>query len=61
MVLIPKVNADTQDIVLLEVLWILLEAVMDNRIKTVVQFHYILNGFSAGIGEGAAIMYLKLT
>ena len=47
---------DTQGIDLLEVVWKLVEAVIDTRIKPVVQFHDVFHRFSAGRGAGTAIM-----
>ena len=56
MVLIPKGRADTWGIRMLEVVWKLVEAVIDTRIKPVVQFHDVFHRFSAGRGAGTAIM-----
>ena len=52
MVQIPKGNADTRGMGLLEVVWKVVELVNYNRIKTVVQFHDVLHGFRAGRGGG---------
>ena len=52
LVLIPKLNADTGGIGLMEVVWKVVEAVMYIRIKTVVQFHNVLHEFFAGRGRG---------
>ena len=60
LVLISKGNADTRRIALLEVVWKVVEAVIDTRIKSVVQFHNVLQGFCAGRGAETAIMELKL-
>ena len=60
MVMIPKVNVDTKGIGMLEAVWKVLEAAIDTRIKSVVQFHNVLQGFCAGRGAETAIMELKL-
>ena len=58
LVIIPKVNSANQGIRLLEVVWKVVEEVIDTRIKSVVQFHDILHGFCAGRGKGTNIMEL---
>ena len=60
LVKIPRVNADTGGLCMLEVLWKMVEAVIDTHILKVVQFHGFLHGFFAGRGAGTAIMELKL-
>ena len=60
LVLIPKLNADTQGIGLLEIVWKVMEAVIDIQIKSVVQLHDFLYRFHAGRGVGTAIVELKL-
>ena len=60
LVLIQKFNTDTQGIGLMEVVWKVVEVVIDTHIKTVVQFHDVLHGFSAGMGTGNSIMELKI-
>ena len=45
LVLIPKVNADNGGIRMLEIVWKVVEAVIDTQIKAVVQFHDVLHGF----------------
>ena len=60
MVLIPKVNEDTRWIELIEVVWKVVEAVIDTRIKTVVQCNDVLYGFCKRRGMGTAIMEIKL-
>ena len=47
LVLILKANVDNQGIGLIEVVWEVVEAVIDTQIKSVVQFKYILQGFFA--------------
>ena len=46
LVLIPKGNADTWDIRLLELVWKVVEAVIESWIKSVVHFHNVLHGFA---------------
>ena len=43
LVLIPKVNSDTQEIRLMEVMCKVFKAVTDNRIKTAVHYHDFLH------------------
>ena len=57
---IPKGNADTQGIGLLEVVWKVGEAVINTRIKSVVKLHNVLRGVFTGRGTGTTIMELKL-
>ena len=58
--LLPKGNADTWGIGILEVLWKILEAIIDTRIKTEVMFHDVLHGFYACRGTGTAIIGIKM-
>ena len=51
LVLIPKGNIYTRGIGLLEVVRNVVEAVIDTRIKKVVQFNDVLYGFCAGGGR----------
>ena len=60
MVLIPKTNMDTQGVGVLGSEWKVVEAVIDNWIKTVVQFHNFLHVFCTGRGLGTAIMDIKI-
>ena len=46
---------------LLEVVWKVVEAVINNWIKLVVQFHNVIHGFHAGRVIGTAIMELKVS
>ena len=50
LVLIPKGNAYTWGIGVLELVWKAVEAMIDTHINTVVQFHNVLHGFRAGGG-----------
>ena len=54
LVLIPKSNSDTRAIGLLEVVWNVVNAVIDTYIKTAVHFHDVLHRFCAGRGGGGA-------
>ena len=45
MVLIPKRNADTRGIKMIDVVRKVVEVVIDTRIKIVAQFHDVLHGF----------------
>ena len=56
LVLIPKGNSDTWGIRILEVVWKVVEAAINARIKSVVQLHNVLHGFSTGRRMGTAIM-----
>ena len=60
LVLIPKGTTDTRGIILLETLWKLVEALINTRLKTSLQMHDVLHGFSDGRWTGTAIMELKL-
>ena len=53
LVLIPKLNADTQGIVLIEVLRKVVESVIYIRVKMAVQFHEVLYVFFALLVKGA--------
>ena len=56
LVLIPKLTADTWGIRLLEVVYKLVEAVINTIIKSALDFHDFLNGFREGRGAGTAIL-----
>ena len=60
MILIPEGNLDTRGIGILEVLWKLMEAVIDTRINRILFFHYVHHGFRGGVGTGTSIVELKL-
>ena len=60
LVLTPKGNTDTQGNSLLETLCKVTEAIIDTRLWSSIQFHYVLHRFCAGRGKGKATMYLKL-
>ena len=51
---------NTWGIGMIEVAWKVVEALIDTRIKAVVQFHYVLHKFHARGVKGKAIMDLKL-
>ena len=63
--LLPKGQADHRGIGLIEIVWKLLEAIIDTRVKKVVSFHDILHGFQgrypgsqAGTGVGQVPLLL---
>ena len=60
LLIIPKLDAYTRGIGMLEVVWEVAEAVIDTRINSVVQFHDFLHDFCAGGGTGDNIVELKL-
>ena len=61
MVLIPKGNSeDFRRIGLLEVIWKVLEKVIDAQLSSTIDFHDALHGFRAGRGCGTGIMEAKL-
>ena len=60
LVLIPKVTTKTQGIGLLEILWKVVEDLIDTRLRASLQLHDVLHGFRTGRGTGTAIMELKL-
>ena len=57
---VPKGNADTWGIGLLEVFWKVVETVIETHIKLLVQLHNVLHRFWSGRGMGAAIIELIL-
>ena len=60
LILTPKVNVNTLGIVLLEVVWKVMKAVIYTQIKTVVQLHDVLHRLFLGRDTGTAIMVIKL-
>ena len=58
--LLPKINVETQGTSQLKVLWKVVKAIIDTRVKMPVKFHYILHGFHAQQGTGTAIMELNM-
>ena len=60
LVLNPKRNVDTRGIGLLEVVWKVVEAVINTIITSVVQLNNVLHEFFSGSGTGAAVVELKL-
>jgi len=59
-VLLPKPNGGTRGIGLLEVAWELMEAIIDARVKEVIEFHDCLHGFCSGGGTNTATVEAKL-
>ena len=60
LVLILKGATNTRVIGLLETLLKAVEVLIDTRLRTSLQMHNVLQGFSSGRGTGTAIMELKL-
>ena len=60
LVLTPKGNTDTWGIWMLEVLWKIVEAIIDTWIKMVVMFYNVLHGLLASRGTRMAMMDLKM-
>ena len=60
LIILPKVSVYSRGINLLEVLWKVVEAIIDTRIKIVGKFHGVLHGFHASRSTGMAIMELKM-
>ena len=60
LVLIPKGNEYNQGINMIDVMWKVVEAIIDTRIKTLVTFHDILHVFCASTGTGTASMELNM-
>ena len=60
LVLLPKGNTDTREVVLLEFQWKAAKGIIDTQIKTAVMFHDALHGFSACRGTVTAIMELNI-
>ena len=60
LVLIPKGNTDTRGIRLMETLWKVVEAIIDTRNRSSIQFHDVLHWFLAGGVTGASTMEFKI-
>ena len=60
MVLILKGKKDYRGIVLVEVMWKIVAAILNLRLTASINFHYFLHGFRAGCGTGAATLEAKL-
>ena len=58
--MITKGNTDTQGIGLLEMIWKVVEAIINTRLQTSIQFHNILHGLHAGRVMGMATMEIKI-
>ena len=59
-VLIPKGNTDCRGIVLVEVMWKVLAAILNRRLTASITFHDFLHGFRKGHGTGAATLEATL-
>ena len=60
LVLITKGNADTRGEGVIEILWKLVEAIIDTRINILVMFHDTLHVFCASRGTGTDIVDLNM-
>jgi hypothetical protein len=60
LVLIPKDSGGCWGIGLLEVVWKVIAAIMDEWMKASIEFHDVLHGFLAKWGTGTAIIEAKL-
>ena len=56
----PKVNLDTRGIEIIDILWEVVKAIIETRIKTVVILHGILHGFCPSRGTEAPINELNM-
>ena len=57
-VLVPKLNTDTQGIVLLDILWRVVEVIIDTHLNACITFHEVLHGLCAVIVMGMTILEL---
>jgi hypothetical protein len=60
MILLPKGDGDYRGIGLVEVIWKLIAAIINERLKGSIDFHDALHGFRAGRGTGTATIEAKL-
>ena len=60
LILVPKGNADTQGIGLLDALYKVTKAIIDTCIKKAVTFHVLIPRFRSRRGTGTPIVELKL-
>ena len=60
LVLITKGTTKTRGISLLDTLWNVVEALINNRLLSILHMHAVLHGFRSRRGTGAAIMELKI-
>ena len=59
-VLIPKGKKDYWGIVLVEVMWKVVAAILNRRFTASITYHDFLHGFRAGRGTGTATLEAKL-
>ena len=57
---LPKRDGGHRGIGLLETIWKLVQAIIDNRIKKAIKFHDALHGFCFRRGTGTALIEMKL-
>ena len=60
LVLLSKVHPDTREIGMFEVLWKVVEAIINTCINTVVTLNNVLYGFLASRGKGTTIMEINM-
>ena len=60
MVLIPKGKGDYRGIVLMEVVWKVVAAILNFRLAASITYHDFLHGFRLGSGTGTATFKSKL-
>ena len=60
MFLVPKGKGGYRDIGLVEVMWKVVEAILNIRITASITFHDFLRGFWSGRGTGTATLEAKL-
>ena len=59
-VLIPKGNTYTWVIGLMELIWKVVEGIIDTCLRQSFRLHNVLHGFHTGMGTGKAILELKM-
>ena len=60
LVLIPRGNWAHQGIVIVEVMWKVVTAILNNQLTASITFHELLHGFWSGRGTGNANLEAKL-
>ena len=60
LVFITKGNTYTWGVSLHDMLWKVMESIIDTRLRASIQFHNVLHGFHAGGGMGTGTMELKI-
>ena len=60
MILYPKGTNNIRGIGLIEIMWKVMEALIDTRLRSILQLHDVLNGLRSRRGTGIAIVELNL-